>query len=1193
MSLRREATVDDDFANFEIPEEHVAQLAAANYEFVSMLRKTDTTVDNDQTKGIANFQYFKQSSQDGSNRLPATERVTSEPDHTNSVTPTTMPEGNMDDSPDQRIIDSITADKIVDNLATGNVQFLNSTPISISPNPPLDADSNSDFALPYETFRAAQASSSALLPDGHKNVSRKRPYSDRSYQQHLSDSAFLQGVVHPNTGESKPFLPLSPDRQTSFANFTFLRGDVLERDTPGNDVYTGVSSEPQFHNHTSQRNVNRLPPTEDNAIFKTDRTKPQPQPLKRRPKPRDGGAPNDPMSNVQFLNNELRREDRDNSSGASNVRNSNQTARSYDRGPLPVEQRQTHGMPIPQMMMSNVSFLRGDVETRPDKTRSHTRTGSIPTEVQAPPANVDFLADGWNQAPPANITPLNVQDINQFSRLRGPRGDHPNNPQTRARWMSISPQQQQQIQQQPSNISFLQGDLESRPAETRSYTHVTVPPLMQAPPPGIDFPVGIPTQPPPPNVEFLVGSRDRSHRFLPFAKTDPKFVIESPADGFDSVPRLSNSSYNTSTALSNTRANRYTPPSFKYPPFPEDGPPSLRLIRFDPDYENDPNGNIYCELSQINPWGKCINYHCLSYCWGEEGKSRLIFLKMSDNPDAHYTHFVVTENLFTALYSIKSTKPGEWLWIDAISINQNDLSERSAQVAMMKEIYSKAASVIIWLGASEAAITADPVISSISTRFFEDTKLEHSSIIGPDGLKLNPDDLDQLKKSTITTIGTQTPTKAYEILAEFFSLPWFRRVWVLQEAFSNTTVTVQIGVLSHSWGSIILAALWQSFLARTYTANSERSVVNSAPRGAGHLPELWLGLLHNRGLRGLSMVELVCRARDFQASDPRDKVFALLGLANDINTGTRPLGLQPNYHISKEEVYCEFATSIIQKTRQLDILSAVDRFTKEALPLNVPTWMPDLDVSVATIRGLGFPRKYNAASSSQVDSYTIKSRFDDRDVLSFSGFIIDSVSPTMSNLLTLSKDLRLYLDNEPNAVSKLWTDYVHLDTLSDPKETLMSYIHTLTAAGFALPTSFPKHPLGDIVPPQQVPSLIYDFAAYHSRTDHAFSIFPDPSYLMCLDGGDADQFAVLAGKACHERKFFLTQEGRMGLCPRGTVAWDKIVVLYGGSVPYVLREWQNGMWLFVGECYVDGMMFGEAGLLKEEKGIEAQVFDVV
>lgn len=38
------------------------------------------------------------------------------------------------------------------------------------------------------------------------------------------------------------------------------------------------------------------------------------------------------------------------------------------------------------------------------------------------------------------------------------------------------------------------------------------------------------------------------------------------------------------------------------------------------------------------------------------------------------------------------------LWIDAICINQRSIAERSVQVMHMGEVYTKAASVIAWLG---------------------------------------------------------------------------------------------------------------------------------------------------------------------------------------------------------------------------------------------------------------------------------------------------------------------------------------------------------------------------------------------------------------------------------------------------------------------------------------------------------------
>ncbi|KAF2254955.1 hypothetical protein BU26DRAFT_415845 [Trematosphaeria pertusa] len=635
--------------------------------------------------------------------------------------------------------------------------------------------------------------------------------------------------------------------------------------------------------------------------------------------------------------------------------------------------------------------------------------------------------------------------------------------------------------------------------------------------------------------------------------------------------------------------------AFEYPPLPDAGSGSLRLIQIESGQGLGSQDGIYCTMICTQSWRKNMKYDCLSYCWGEGGKKRQIFVRTSDGPDSHYQPFLVTENLLSALTSLQETHAAKWLWIDAISINQGDLAERSAQVAMMKEIYSRAASVIIWLGECTATLNkASSIISSIAIRFRDDTTRTAESIIGNGSLALSTSDIGWMEQYTSRQLPEAAVRESYECVANFFSLQWFRRVWVLQEAFSNKKITARLGQLSLPWGSILLAALWQSFLTRRYTTYLGRAEDDGGHQGAGYLPELWFGLLHNRAPRGLSMVELVCRARDFQASDPRDKCFALLGLANDITSpNSQTPNMRPDYSKSKVDVYTGFAREMILMMDNLDILSAVDTFSVGRPQNDIISWMPDFDVCIATIRGLGFPRKYNAAFSTAVDHSTVTNNSPGSTALSLSGFIIDQVGPQMTSVLTMGKDLNLHADTE-DALMTIWEKHLCSHRQGSAEDAvLQSYIHTLTAAGFALYTDFRAYPLGKVVPSREVPSLVADFAAYFARIDPAFASLRNASHLRRLvERGDPDQFAVLAGKACHERKFFITRDGRMGLCPRNARPGDAIAILYGGSVPYVLRELGEGKWYFVGECYVDGMMFGEAEELKRTRGIQDQVFNI-
>ncbi|KAF1951752.1 HET-domain-containing protein [Byssothecium circinans] len=706
-------------------------------------------------------------------------------------------------------------------------------------------------------------------------------------------------------------------------------------------------------------------------------------------------------------------------------------------------------------------------------------------------------------------------------------------------------------------------------------------------------------QAPQANVAYLSSSLQTAPRRPSPYKT---FVVKRQGSFGDAASssqpdpsRLYRSSNKDSLAYPRPANNHSKSTQFTYTALPKDKSGSIRLLSFNSlPSRISPTGPFYCTISSTVPWETQSDYHCLSYCWGEGKISAYVYIKNEGEPDALYRPLPLSQNLCDALTSILQMPGVRRLWIDAISINQEDMQERSAQVAMMKEIYNRASSVIIWLGDTTTADIGHSIISHISKRFTRDTNIHSEHIIGPAGLTLSPDHLELLKWYTRQSLLDRDMMKAYKQMASFFMLPWFRRVWVLQEAFAHTAITVRIGSNSISWGSIVLAALWQSFLARDYTSKAAWDP-NSAAHGTGYLPELWLGLLHNREPRDLSMTELVCRAREFQASDPRDKVFALLGLANDAPT------IRPDYTKSKHSVYCAFAKTIIAQTGNLDILSAVNTFKPESRDGGASSWMPDLDFPIATIRGLSFPRKYNASYSTTASL----SPSPTATTLSLTGFFIDTLTSTLSPLLTLSKDLHLYIGNSPTTITTLWTTYLQAQNLPQPQNLinlLHSFIHTLTSTGFALPTSFPAHPLGNVVPTHFIPSVISDFMAYYEQVDPSLSLLSSVTFRdehgSTLDAedlvrqGDADQFAVLAGKACHERRFFISERGRMGLCPREARHGDKIVVLYGGSVPVVLREVREDAWLFVGECYVDGMMFGEAEGWKAENRVQDYVFNI-
>jgi hypothetical protein len=66
------------------------------------------------------------------------------------------------------------------------------------------------------------------------------------------------------------------------------------------------------------------------------------------------------------------------------------------------------------------------------------------------------------------------------------------------------------------------------------------------------------------------------------------------------------------------------------------------------------------------------------------------------------------------------------------------------------------------------------------------------------------------------------------------------------------------------------------------------------------------------------------------------------------------------------------------------------------------------------------------------------------------------------------------------------------------------------------------------------------------------------------------------------QRVFWTEYGKLGLAPRHCEKGDKICILHGSKTPYVLRE-RNGIYYAMGQCYLEGVMFGEAVTWKEDE----------
>jgi len=71
--------------------------------------------------------------------------------------------------------------------------------------------------------------------------------------------------------------------------------------------------------------------------------------------------------------------------------------------------------------------------------------------------------------------------------------------------------------------------------------------------------------------------------------------------------------------------------------------------------------------------------------------------------------------------------------------------------------------------------------------------------------------------------------------------------------------------------------------------------------------------------------------------------------------------------------------------------------------------------------------------------------------------------------------------------------------------------------------------------------------------------------------------------------FCWTESGCMGRCLKAARPGDYVVLLYGGELPYILRERAEGGWVFVTSCYIHGLMGGE-GMAEASPDMEFSIY---
>lgn len=583
-------------------------------------------------------------------------------------------------------------------------------------------------------------------------------------------------------------------------------------------------------------------------------------------------------------------------------------------------------------------------------------------------------------------------------------------------------------------------------------------------------------------------------------------------------------------------------------------------------------------------------YYALSYCWGSIHQS--VPIKVS----AHELN--VNPELYAGIrrlkqFSLESPHMDpqvEYVWIDKICINQDDIREREAQVQLMGRIYSSSVRTIIWLGPD---ITSCRSAWTLIDHIYDIFRTEY-----PEALSLTDMAMRLYSDSYHKASGLPSwDSTAWKEFRKLLALPWFTRIWVVQEVvLSSQDPLVVYGMHVHSWTRLAWTATWLRRSGYLRLAEIPKVVLNIDS----------IGNLRRSEVRWPLDVLLFDTSHKFQATDQRDKIFGLLGLAAETNDVLNiPEAMRPDYHLDVEVVYRKTALFLLQQKHSLAIMTRTSggcgslmRNQRVHNLRNLPTWVPDWSdfatratpslswVSYSSTREpavLQFPQHY-LASSGLPAKFLVTTN---DTTLKVAGILVDQVYQTIqfgSERLSTSRPVQ----SLASAITGIWETVAPLLPRQGPR-TWVDHIVRVTTAD--------QHSLGGRARDQ----VLRDGSAYLSRfilkdNGRGLAVEPDlsePGLVETLqelsEGGDPEAYEALAANYCFNRTFILTLDGKMGIGPIDSRPGDNVVLLYGGQIPYIIRK-RESSWEFLGESYIQGLMSGEAIKARDRGDLAEDIF---
>lgn len=665
---------------------------------------------------------------------------------------------------------------------------------------------------------------------------------------------------------------------------------------------------------------------------------------------------------------------------------------------------------------------------------------------------------------------------------------------------------------------------------------------------------------------------------------------------------------------------------------------SIRLINLLPSADN-PQYPIRCSVTEAS-LEEAPAYEALSYTWayqdGDRSACRQILVDGLP--------MLITRNCESALRRVRLPSEPRVVWVDAICIDQRNVEEVNQQVGMMGDIYRKTQQTLIWLGEStegskdafawlERYAIAKECVQKFKydydySRGSEDELLGMAEKlgVGPSSLRelqavdnkmfdLLCEWYEQVLHSPYCKLGGHCTSRLgslklglhrrnsqrppiWSALKDIFAFPWWRRIWVLQEISLPPKALLFCGAFQTDYARLtsVLADELRFDMAQgsSLTAHSYfRKMIH------GEEPYLGVTMMPNP-------FQLFSVAQSSLATDPRDKVYGILGLLQKLD-GNKILLPKPDYTQSIATVYTDLAARLVHYTQTVDvILECTGVENNHQIPSWIPNWSePPLWKWAFTGISRACSLQYPMGEKSGQPPY-IKYSFDGQ-VQTTVGIKTPFVSTADSMLhvhgrpfCTVHRLLDIDQAKDPldESCCKSYQTWLRLAqshaalTTQDSATDIFCELASMgwysgklcalrQASGlFSLEPMDPSLGEGDWAPHQQG---VMSRKEYHHAFTAAFSAWT--AMLMRNESlqniaeetrasKEASGVQAWVARNTKGRVACVTSSGHIGIVPRGSRIGDIIVNMVNVRMPYILRR-EDGHYRAIGGCYIYEAMHGQ------------------